>query len=71
MKQGSFTQQVKDEICLGEYDESQLTALLSGFIKTNGIVSFSSKGTVLILSTENSKIAKLIYHKQEYLSNLR
>ena len=54
MKQGSFTQQVKDEICLGEYDESQLTALLSGFIKTNGIVSFSSKGTVLILSTENS-----------------
>ena len=28
MKQGSFTQQVKDEICLGEYDENQLTALL-------------------------------------------
>ena len=43
MKQGSFTQQVKDEICLGEYDENQLTSLLSGFIKTNGIVSFSSK----------------------------
>ena len=70
MKQGSFTQQVKDEICLGEYDENQLTALLSGFIKTNGIVSFSSKGTVLILSTENSKIAKLIYQAFSRIFNI-
>ena len=52
MKQGSFTQQVKDEICLGEYDESQLTALLSGFIKTNGIVSFSSTTSSLTASLD-------------------
>ena len=61
MKHGSFTQIVKEEIANYEYDYDQYLSLLSGFIKTNGSVSISSKKLVLSLQTENSKIAKLIY----------
>lgn len=61
MKHGSFSQTVKEEITSFEYTNEQYLALLSGFIKTNGVVSISSKKMTLSLQTENSKIAKLIY----------
>ena len=61
MKHGSFTQQVKEEVCNFEYEKEQYLPLLSGFIKTNGIVTISSKKLILTLQTENSKIAKLLF----------
>ena len=48
MKQGSFTQQVKDEICLNnDFTKEELIPLLSGYIKTNGNLSFSNNGESL------------------------
>lgn len=61
MKHDSFTQNVKNEIALFDYDKKQYRALLSGFIKTNGVINISANGINLFLKTENSKIAKLIY----------
>lgn len=61
MKQGSFTQQVKNEICSFDYENENYLPLLAGFVKTNGIFSISNSGLSLNLQTENSKIAKLIY----------
>ena len=69
MKHGSFSQTVKEEITSFEYTNEQYLALLSGFIKTNGIISISSKKMTLSLQTENSKIAKLIYKAISYVFN--
>lgn len=68
MKRGSFTQTVKDEICTLDYSDAQLLALLSGFIMTNGRVDFDND--VISMSTENSKIAKLIYKAINHLFNI-
>ena len=68
MKRGSFTQTVKDEICSLEYSDAQLLGLLSGFIMTNGRVDFEND--VISLSTESSKIAKLIYKSINHLFNI-
>ncbi len=59
MKRESFTQYVKDEICLNDYTYDSLKSLLSGFIRTNGEFDFDTQE--ISLQTENSKIAKLIY----------
>lgn len=61
MKHGSFTQTVKEEITALEYTNEEYLPLLSGFIKTNGTLSISSRNLVLSLQTENAKVAKLIY----------
>jgi DNA-binding protein WhiA len=61
MKQGSFTQQVKNEICAYGYEEKNYLPLLSGFVKTNGAIGISNHGLSLNLQTENSQIARLIY----------
>lgn len=61
MKHGSFTQSVKEEITSLEYSNEEYLPLLSGFIKTNGVLSISSKKLILSLQTENAKVAKLIY----------
>lgn len=68
MKRGSFTQTVKDEICSLEYSDEQLLGLLSGFIMTNGRVDFEND--LVSLSTENAKIAKLIYKAINHLFNI-
>ena len=68
MKRGSFTQTVKDEICTLEYSDAQLLGLLSGFIMTNGRVDFDND--VISMSTENAKIAKLIYKSINHLFNI-
>lgn len=61
MKQISFTQEVKEEICSQEYKIDEMKALLSGFVKVNGTISFSNRLPKIILKTENAKIAKLIF----------
>lgn len=71
MKQGSFTQQVKDEICLNnDFTKEELIPLLSGYIKTNGNLSFSNNGESLTLQTENSKIAKLLFRAFRQVFNV-
>ena len=61
MKHGSFTQNVKEEITQYEHTKEDYLPLLSGFVKTNGVISISQRNLKLSLQTENSKIAKLIY----------
>lgn len=68
MKRGSFTQTVKDEICTLDFTDEQLLGLLSGFIMTNGRVDFEND--VISMSTENAKIAKLIYKSINHLFNI-
>lgn len=58
----TFTQIVKEELVNNEYDSiDRLRALLSSFIRINASLSFKNKKTVLILKSENGKIAKFIY----------
>ena len=58
----TFTQQVKEEIASNSYEsKDRLRALLAAFIKINGTLTFRNKQSVLLMSTENAKIAKFIY----------
>lgn len=58
----TFTQQVKEEIASNIYEsKDRLRALLAAFIKINGTLTFKNKKSVLLMSTENAKIAKFIY----------
>ena len=64
----SFSQTVKEELCLEELSTPiRDKSLLSAFIRINGSLVFRDKITYLVLSSENAKIAKLIYSKlKEY-----
>ena len=58
----SFASQVKEELVTNEYESSdRLRALLSAFIRINGHISFKAKETIIILKTDNAKIAKFLY----------
>lgn len=58
----SFAQRVKEELVNNEYSsKSRLKALLAAYIKINGVISFKNKETIILLTTENAKIAKFIY----------
>ncbi len=61
-KKETFTQQVKEEIAQIHFSNDNLLAILSGFIKVNGSLSFFNKHTSIILKTEISKVARLIYN---------
>ncbi len=58
----SFTQTVKEEIVSDvSLSKERLEALLSAYIRINGVISISQKKTNILLKTENAKIAKFIY----------
>lgn len=57
----TFTQLIKEEICSREYNEEELKAVLSGFIKASGDISISIGGISLSLHSENSKIAMFLF----------
>ena len=61
-KEITFSQLVKEEL-VGEVDLSKerLLALISAYIRINGVISFSNKKTDIILKSENPKIIKFIY----------
>lgn len=61
MEKITFTTEVKEEICSIEFESHQLLSLLSGFCKVNGVLGLSNGRVSLLLKTENSKIAKLLY----------
>ncbi len=53
----SFATEVKNELCFLDYSDKDLIALLSGFVRNN----YSIVDGCLILSTENAKIARLLF----------
>ncbi len=60
MKKSTFTQTVKDEICENDFTNLQYLSVLSAFIMINASFSTEDERKIL-LSTENAKIAKLIF----------
>ena len=62
MKQHSFTQIVKEELCSNTYEsQDRLRALLAAYIRIDGSIILRGRKSYLQLSTENAKIAKFIY----------
>lgn len=62
MKQHSFTQVVKEELCSNTYEsKDRLRALLAAYIRIDGSIILRGRKSYLQLSTENAKIAKFIY----------
>ena len=62
MKQQSFTQIVKEELCSNNYEsKDRLRALLAAYIRIDGSIILRGRKSYLQLSTENAKIAKFIY----------
>ena len=61
-KQITFSTAVKEEIVSGvELSKERLLALLSAYIRINGVISFVNKEVAVILKSENAKIIKFIY----------
>ena len=62
VKQHSFTQIVKEELCSNTYEsKDRLRALLAAYIRIDGSIILRGRKSYLQLSTENAKIAKFIY----------
>ena len=58
----SFSTQVKEELVSNVYESNdRLRALLSAYIRINGHISFKKGETIIILQSENAKVAKFIY----------
>lgn len=69
-KKESFSQKVKEEICLLENDNiAKSKALLAAYIRLNGYLSIESNRDFLILQTENAKVAKFIYQTIKNIYN--
>jgi len=61
-KQVTFSTLVKEEIVSGEvFSKERLFALLSAYIRINGVISFVNKEVAVILKSENAKIIKFVY----------
>ncbi len=61
-KQITFSTAVKEEIVNGvELSKERLLALLSAYIRINGVISFVNKEVAVILKSENAKIIKFVY----------
>lgn len=57
----SFSRLVKDELVANKYPDERLRSLLSAFTRINGSLHIIEKKSILLLKTENVKIAKFIY----------
>ena len=58
----TFSQSVKNEIAREtDFSNERKRALLSAYLRINGVISFGNKKTNLRLKTDNSKVAKYIY----------
>lgn len=66
----SFATQVKEELISNTYEsKDRLRALLSAYIRINGHVSFKRGETIIILQSENAKVARFIYLSLKNLYN--
>lgn len=61
MKKSTFTQEVKEEICENDFTNLQYLCVLSSFLLINGNFIDEGEERKIVLSTENAKIAKLIF----------
>ncbi|MDY4849072.1 MAG: DNA-binding protein WhiA [Bacilli bacterium] len=61
MREMSFSQKVKEELCQNEYSSDRLRALLASYIRINGSLIFRDKKALLNLKSENAKISRFIY----------
>ncbi|WP_339022860.1 DNA-binding protein WhiA [Spiroplasma endosymbiont of Crioceris asparagi] len=59
----SFSIEVKEEIVLHTFNEDQTTAFLSGFIKHNGEILFTSDGLELKISSSSNQTIREFYKK--------
>ena len=58
----TFSQTVKNEIASEtSFSDVRKKALLSAYLRINGVLAFENKETHLRLRTDNSKVAKYIY----------
>lgn len=58
----TFSRTVKEEIASGELDSKErILALLSAYLRINGVITFSNRKTNVIVKSENAKIIKFIY----------
>ena len=58
----TFSRTVKEEsVSVDSYSIERLSALLSAYIRINGVISFSNHKIHVILKSENAKIVKFIY----------
>lgn len=57
----SFSRLVKEELVNTPYSDERLRSLLSAFTRINGSLHIIDKKNILLLKTENVKIAKFIY----------
>jgi len=58
----TFSQNVKNEIAReNDFSSERRKALLSAYLRINGVILFKNKATSLKLKTDNSKVAKYIY----------
>ena len=58
----TFSKTVKEEIASGELDSKErILALLSAYLRINGVISFSNRKTNVIVKSENAKIIKFVY----------
>ncbi|MGM9873861.1 MAG: DNA-binding protein WhiA [Bacilli bacterium] len=75
MKNYSFTQKVKDELVDKDqgYSLEKKKAILSGFIRVNGHVSFQNKKSILLLNSLNANVLKFVYTtiKEIYVTESR
>lgn len=66
----SFATQVKEELVSNVYESNdRLKALLSAYIRINGHISFKRGETIIILQSENAKVAKFMYVSLKNLYN--
>ena len=62
MARRSFALHVKEELCHNSYESLEVKkALLSAYIRINGVVVIRNKHSILTLSNENAKTIKFIY----------
>lgn len=57
----SFAREVKEEVVFNEFDDAASKAMLCAILKLNGVLSFSSQGMILVIRTENAKVASMIH----------
>ena len=58
----TFASQIKEELVSDvDLSKERLQALLSAYIRINGVLSYGNKKTIVILKMENAKIAKFLF----------
>lgn len=67
----SFNQKIKEELSMNSYEHKEaIKCILAGFTASNARILFQNKESVIALSTEHAKVAKLIYTLYQQLYDI-